>query len=140
MTPAERIDDLRTRIRYHEERYYVLNDPEISDVEFDGLMKELEALEAEHPDLATTDSPTRRVGGRPVEGFATVEVYRAKPVRTPRAGSDERVGARIDAQELLEDLRAHRGTEAPELGVPAGPGSGLSARLPRVTAPLMPGL
>ena len=73
MTPAERIDDLRARIRYHEERYYVLNDPEISDAEFDALMTELEALEAEHPDLATPDSPTRRVGGRPVEGFATVE-------------------------------------------------------------------
>jgi DNA ligase (NAD+) len=73
MTPAERIDDLRSRIRHHEERYYVLNDPEISDAEFDALMKELEALEAEYPDLVTPDSPSRRVGGRPVEGFATVE-------------------------------------------------------------------
>ena len=73
MTPAERLADLRARIRHHEERYYVLNDPEISDAEFDALVKELEALEREHPDLVTPDSPTQRVGGRPVEGFATVE-------------------------------------------------------------------
>jgi len=73
MTPADRIADLRARIRHHEERYYVLGDPEISDAEFDALMQELAALEAEHPDLAADDSPTRRVGGRPVEGFDTVE-------------------------------------------------------------------
>jgi DNA ligase (NAD+) len=73
MTAAERIADLRARIRYHEERYYVLNDPEIADAEFDALMKDLEALEHEHPDLVTPDSPTARVGGRPVESFASVE-------------------------------------------------------------------
>ena len=69
MTVAERIDDLRRRIRHHEERYYVLDDPEISDAEFDALVKQLEALEHAHPDLVTSDSPTQRVGGRPVEGF-----------------------------------------------------------------------
>ena len=73
MTPAERIEELRRQIRYHEERYYVLSDPEIADAEFDALMKELERLEAENPDLVTTDSPTRRVGGRVATGFATVE-------------------------------------------------------------------
>ena len=73
MTPAERLADLRARIRHHEERYYLLNDPEISDAEFDALVKELEALEREHPDLVSPDSPTQRVGGRPVEGFDTVE-------------------------------------------------------------------
>src|SRR5688572_20979524 len=73
MTPADRIDELRRRIRYHEERYYILNAPEIADAEFDALMRELEQLEAEHPDLATDDSPTRRVGGRVAFGFATVE-------------------------------------------------------------------
>ena len=73
MTPAERIDELRALIRHHEERYYILNDPEIADVEFDALMKELERLEAENPDLVTEDSPTRRVGGRVAAGFATVE-------------------------------------------------------------------
>jgi len=73
MNPAERIAELRRLIRYHEERYYILNDPEIADVEFDALMKELERLEGEHPDLVTTDSPTQRVSGRPAAGFDTVE-------------------------------------------------------------------
>jgi DNA ligase (NAD+) len=73
LNPADRIEELRTLIRHHEERYYVLNAPEIADVEFDALMKELERLEVENPDLLTPDSPTQRVGGRPVEGFATVE-------------------------------------------------------------------
>jgi DNA ligase (NAD+) len=73
VTPAERAETLRALIRHHEERYYVLNDPEISDAEFDALMAELRALEARHPELLTPDSPTQRVGGRPVEGFAAVE-------------------------------------------------------------------
>ena len=71
--PAERIDELRRQIRDHEERYYVLNDPEIADAEFDALVKELERLESENPDLVTTDSPTQRVGGRVAAGFATVQ-------------------------------------------------------------------
>jgi DNA ligase (NAD+) len=71
MDLLERIARLRDEIRHHEERYYVHDDPEISDAAFDALMKELEALEAEHPDLVTPDSPTQRVGGRAVEGFAT---------------------------------------------------------------------
>ena len=73
MTPAERIDELRRLIRHHEERYYILNDPEIADAEFDALMRELERLEAENPDLVSADSPTQRVGGRVAAGFATVE-------------------------------------------------------------------
>ena len=71
--PSERIEELRRLIRHHEERYYVLNDPEIADVEFDALMRELERLEAENPDLASDDSPTRRIGGRAAAGFDTVE-------------------------------------------------------------------
>jgi DNA ligase (NAD+) len=73
VTPSERIEALRQEIRRHEELYYVQAAPEISDAEFDGLMNELKALEARHPELITQDSPTQRVGGRPVEGFATVE-------------------------------------------------------------------
>ena len=73
MDPLDRLQQLREQIRHHEDRYYVLNDPEISDAEFDALLHELERLEAEHPDLVTPDSPTQRVAGRPVEGFATVE-------------------------------------------------------------------
>jgi DNA ligase (NAD+) len=71
--PEDRLNELRAAIRHHEERYYIHNDPEVSDEEFDRLLHELEALEAAHPDLVTVDSPTQRVGGRPVEGFETVE-------------------------------------------------------------------
>ena len=73
MSLESRVQELRRQIRHHEERYYVYNDPEISDAEFDDLVRSLEALEREHPELVTPDSPTQRVGGRPVEGFATVE-------------------------------------------------------------------
>src|SRR5262249_14200532 len=72
-SPDERVRELRDRIRYHEECYYIRNAPEISDEQFDALLHELERLEAEHPDLVTPDSPTQRVAGRPIEGFATVE-------------------------------------------------------------------
>ena len=72
MTPADRIAALRDEIRRHERLYYERDAPEISDAEFDALMVELRALEAAHPDLRTPDSPTERVGGHPVEGFATV--------------------------------------------------------------------
>ena len=68
----KKIDALRDKIRYHEHRYYVLDDPEISDAEFDKLMDELIALETAHPDLITPDSPTQRVGGKPSEEFAKV--------------------------------------------------------------------
>ena len=67
-----RIAALREEIRRHERLYYGEGRPEITDAEFDALMRELVALEEAHPDLATDDSPTRRVGGAPVEGFATV--------------------------------------------------------------------
>lgn len=73
MEPLERIQQLRDQIRHHEERYYIHNAPEISDEEFDRLLHELEAMEAQYPDLVTSDSPTQRVAGRPVEGFHTVE-------------------------------------------------------------------
>jgi DNA ligase (NAD+) len=73
MNPAERIQQLRDEIRRHEELYYVHAAPEISDAEFDALMRELQRLEGEHPDRITPDSPTQRVGGRPVEAFATIE-------------------------------------------------------------------
>jgi DNA ligase (NAD+) len=64
-----RLEALRDKIRYHEHRYYVLDDPEISDAEFDQLMNQLKRLEAEHPALVPPDSPTQRVGGKPREGF-----------------------------------------------------------------------
>ncbi|HOI44079.1 MAG TPA: NAD-dependent DNA ligase LigA [Candidatus Aminicenantes bacterium] len=69
----KRILKLREEIAYHEKKYYVDNDPQISDHEFDILVKELEALEARFPDLVTPESPTQRVGEKPVEGFPAVE-------------------------------------------------------------------
>ncbi len=63
---------MRDEIRHHEYRYYVLDDPEIKDEEFDRLMNELKKLEAAHPELVTPDSPTQRVGGKPREGFVKV--------------------------------------------------------------------
>ena len=72
MHPADRLRDLRQEIRRHEERYYVLADPEIADAEFDALMAELRALEGAHPELVTPDSPTQRVGGRIASGFSAV--------------------------------------------------------------------
>src|SRR3989449_2083905 len=66
---ADRIEDLRNQIREHEHRYYVLDQPTISDYEFDHLMRELQKLEQEHPELVTPDSPTQRVGGEPAKAF-----------------------------------------------------------------------
>src|ERR1044071_2274498 len=68
----KKIESLREQIRHHEHRYYVLDDPELSDADFDRLMQELKKLEAEHPELITPDSPTQRVGGKPREGFVKV--------------------------------------------------------------------
>src|SRR5271156_5624790 len=68
----DKIEKLREAIRHHEYLYYGLDEPEISDADFDALMRELKALEAEHPELVTPDSPTQRVGGKPKEGFAKV--------------------------------------------------------------------
>ncbi|MGQ9572177.1 MAG: NAD-dependent DNA ligase LigA [Dehalococcoidia bacterium] len=68
-----RVEDLRAQIRYHDYRYYVLDSPEISDAEYDELMRELRELETRFPQLITPDSPTQRVSGQPVEAFGVVE-------------------------------------------------------------------
>jgi DNA ligase (NAD+) len=70
---AQRAAELRRLIDHHNYLYYVENRPEISDKEFDLLLKELEELEAAHPELRTPDSPTQRVGGQPIAGFKTVQ-------------------------------------------------------------------
>ena len=62
---AARIEQLRRELAHHNHRYYVLDSPEISDAEYDRLIRELQELEARHPDLITVDSPTQRVGGAP---------------------------------------------------------------------------
>jgi DNA ligase (NAD+) len=71
------IEGLREKLRHHEYRYYVLDDPEISDAAYDRLMQKLQALEAAYPELVTPDSPTVRVGGTPRDGFQTVQHARA---------------------------------------------------------------
>src|SRR5437899_1682642 len=68
----ERIDALRELLHHHAHRYYVLDEPEIPDAEYDKLFRELQELEEKHPEFASPDSPTRRVGGKPMEGFAKV--------------------------------------------------------------------
>src|SRR4051812_24640575 len=69
----EEVGRLRAEIERHNRLYYVDAAPEISDREYDRLMERLEALEAEHPELVTPESPTRRVGGQPLDEFATVK-------------------------------------------------------------------
>ncbi len=69
---VKQIEKLREELRYHEHLYYVLDQPRISDAEYDGLMRQLQELEAKHPEFASPDSPTQRVGGKPREGFIKV--------------------------------------------------------------------
>ena len=71
--PAGQIEQLSEELRHHEQQYYVLDAPEITDAEYDALMRRLQALEAQHPELLTPDSPTQRVGGKPREGFVKVQ-------------------------------------------------------------------
>lgn len=75
---GKQIEKLREEIRRHEELYYVKDNPEISDAEYDQLLERLQKLEAEQPQLITPDSPTQRVGGRPAEGFP--EVVHRRPM------------------------------------------------------------
>ncbi|MFQ5662194.1 MAG: NAD-dependent DNA ligase LigA, partial [Candidatus Paceibacteria bacterium] len=69
----ENIENLRSKIRYHDGKYYVDNMPEISDYEYDQLMKELERLESAYPQSISPDSPTQRVSGEPISGFTSIE-------------------------------------------------------------------
>jgi DNA ligase (NAD+) len=83
-----RIEELRTEINFHNYRYYVLDDPLITDSEYDRLMRELQALERRFPHLITPDSPTQRVGAEPLKSFATVE-HRVPMLSLENAFSDE---------------------------------------------------
>src|SRR5580692_12461365 len=69
---SQRIEQLRDELRRHEHLYYVLDAPEITDAEYDAMMRELKELEEAHPEFASPDSPTQRVGGKPREGFVKV--------------------------------------------------------------------
>ncbi len=72
MTLRTKIEELRENLRRHEHLYYVLDQPEIADAEYDAMMRDLRALEEAHPEFASADSPTQRVGGKPREGFVKV--------------------------------------------------------------------
>lgn len=96
--PAARAAELRARIEDANHRYYVLDDPSIPDAEYDALMRELEALEAAHPELASDDSPTRTVGTRPDGGFP--EVRHAIPMLS-LANAFETPGAADDADDRV---------------------------------------
>ncbi len=87
-----RVEELREQINHHSYRYFVLDEPEISDAEYDELVRELIDLEEEFPELVTPDSPTQRVGGRPVELFAPVE-HRARMLSLDNAFSRDELEA-----------------------------------------------
>jgi len=92
-SPADRVAELRARIEDANHRYYVLDDPSIPDAEYDALLRELEALETAHPELASDDSPTRTVGARPDGGFPEVRhaipmLSLANAFETPGVGED----------------------------------------------------
>ena len=90
---------LREQINHHNYRYHVLDDPEVSDAEYDAMMRELEALEQEHPELRTPDSPTQRVGAAPSEKFGVV-VHRRMMMSLSNA---------MNAEEMVEfDKRIKR--------------------------------
>jgi DNA ligase (NAD+) len=89
---AHKINALREKLRHHEHLYHVLDSPEITDAEFDAMMRELKALETAHPELIAPDSPTQRVGGKPREGFIKV------PHSSPMLSLDNALGE--------EELRA----------------------------------
>lgn len=88
---AARIQELREQIRHHNYRYYVLDDPEIPDAEYDRLLRELQRLEAEHPEFITEDSPTQRVGAEPLKAFGEVR-HEVPMLSLDNAFSDEELG------------------------------------------------
>ena len=91
-TDRARMDALRREIEQHNYRYYVLDDPQVPDAEYDLLMRELQALEECHPNEVTPDSPTQRVGGEPLDGFAEV-VHRVPMLSLENAFSAEELTA-----------------------------------------------
>jgi DNA ligase (NAD+) len=101
----QRVERLRSQIEYHNYRYHVLDDPEIPDAEYDRMLVELRRLESEHPELVTPESPTQRVGGAPVGGFAEVR-HRTPMLSLDNAFSREEVEA-FDRR-VRERLEAER--------------------------------
>ncbi len=116
----QRAKSLRAALEDANHRYYVLDDPDIPDAEYDRLLRELETLEAEHPELATPDSPTRRVGARPAAGFAEVR-HEIPMLSLSNAFSDPDPPEGVDPDHEVRDF-ARRvaqglGVETPEFAV-----------------------
>ncbi len=125
-TAAERIAELRSEIDAHNYRYYVLDEPSVPDAEYDRLFKELKALETEHPELVTPDSPTQRVGGAALAAFG--QVRHEMPMLS--------LGNAFEEQDLIDfDRRAREG-----LDLPAGDLLGDGAELEYSCEPKLDGL
>jgi DNA ligase (NAD+) len=105
-TPAKRAEELRRLVAHHNYRYHVLDDPELSDEAYDVLYDELKAIEEEHPELITPDSPTQRVGAPPADGFRKVD--HLSPM-----GSLEKVTTAEALAKWADDVRKRLGTDAP---------------------------
>jgi DNA ligase (NAD+) len=103
---ATKLVELRRLVEHHNYRYHVLDDPEVEDAVYDALYDELKALEDDHPELVTADSPTQRVGGEPAAGFRKVE--HLLPM-----GSLEKVTTGEALQKWAEDVRKRLGTDEP---------------------------
>lgn len=107
-SPAARAEDLRRQLEHHNYRYYVLDDPEVSDAEYDRLLNELKQIEADNPDLITPDSPTQRVGGTPVselqEAVHTTPMLSLDNVFTDEdlLNFDRRVRERLETDKVIE--------------------------------------
>ena len=129
--PETRLAELREEIRHHEHLYYVRDAPEISDAEFDKLFRELEALEEEHPELVTPDSPSQRVGGEPLDSFPTVE--HVAPMLSLNSSEDadelrrfdERVRKALGMDDGAEEGDAEEGEEVAYVAEPKLDGASL---------------
>jgi DNA ligase (NAD+) len=109
--PAKRAAVLRRQLERHNHRYYVLDDPEISDPEYDDLLRELISLEEAHPELRTPDSPSQRVGGRPLERFG--QVRHLQPMLSLANARDE--GELRDWEKRVRNLLERRGVPEPAI-------------------------
>ena len=100
-SPARLVAELRAKLQHHAQRYYVQDSPEIPAAEYDRLFKVLQALEAAHPELMTADSPTQRVGGKPLDSFGSVK--HAMPMLSIRTETDNGPsGASSDLEQATE--------------------------------------
>ena len=130
--PAQRVDELRSQLDHHNHRYYALDDPEISDSEYDALLNELRELEAENPDLVTPDSPTQRVGARPQERFEPAR-HLQPMLSLANARNEEELRAWLERSERLLNKEALRGD-------PSGPTPRQDAEILFVAEPKVDGL